>query len=361
MTRLIGREATFWMPEQASTWAPSVDWLFYYIFWICLLFFVLIVVLMFRFMWRYRRRREDQPAVAQVTHNTPLELTWSIVPGLLLGSMFWWGFRSFMDSRTPPRNTYDINVRAMKWSWQFFYPNGHTDSELHVPADTPVRLIMQSDDVIHSCYIPAFRLKRDVVPGRYSYLWFQARHRPADPNRPEEPVRYALLCAEYCGTSHSDMNTWVLVHPTRAAFDAWLAGADPLRKLTDEMYEEYRRDPQAFIDRWRSSPEWRDTVERLRTPAEMGRELYFKKGCAQCHVIERDAPPRSGPSWWDLWGREVALRGGQTVVADENYVRESIVNPNARIVAGYEAIMPRTAITDREIDQLIAFIKTLKE
>lgn len=361
MVLLIGRDATFWMPEQASVWAPSVDWVFYYIFWICMIFFVLIAGLMVLFLWRYRRRSEDQPPVAQVTHNTPLELTWSIIPGVLLGTIFWWGFQSFMDSRTPPRNTYDINVRAMKWSWQFLYPNGHADSELHVPADTPVRLIMQSDDVIHSCYIPAFRVKRDVVPGRYSFLWFQARHRPRDPNRPNEPTRYALLCTEYCGTGHSDMTTRVVVHPTREAFDTWLVGADPLRKLTDEMYTEYRADPQQFIEKWRGHPEWGEVVARLRTPADMGRELYFKKGCSQCHVVERDAPPRSGTSWWGLWGRQVALRSGQTVLVDENYVRESIVNPNAQIVAGYDAIMPRAPLTDREIDQIIAFLKTLKE
>jgi len=340
-----------WMPEEASNFAGEVDWVFYFIFYVSLAFFVLIAGCMFYFAWRYRRRRPGQEAEAQITHNTPLELAWSILPAILLVFMFWWGFKGFMDMRTIPDNAYEINVHAYKWAWQFEYPRGITTDELHVPADRPVRLIMNSQDVIHSLYIPAFRVKRDVVPGRYSDLWFIATR----------PGRYPLFCAEYCGAGHSSMNTICEVHPP-GEFEKWLETADPLRALPDEMYIEYQKDPAAFIEKYKDDPEWGKQVRKLKTPAMIGRELYEKKACVTCHTIDGSA--LQGPSFKGIFERERVFADGTRLPPDmnlETYIRESIVDPNARKVAGFSAVMPKIALTEREIDCLIAFIKSVNE
>ncbi len=331
------------MPEQASTFAPHVDWLFYYIFWISAVFFVLIVGLMFVFIWKYRRRTPTD-AVGKIHHNTPLELAWSVLPGLLLVTMFWWGFTGFVDMRRVPENPNEVSVQASKWVWSFAYPNGETHPELHVVVNKPTRLVMSSSDVIHSLFIPTFRVKRDVVPGRYSEVWFTAT----------KVGRTALLCAEYCGTSHSDMNTHVEVHATEEEFADWLKKANPLRQLTDEQYAAYIKDPVAFME---TAPE--ELKGRLLTPAQMGEQLRDKKGCTQCHSI--DGSVGSGPTWKGLWGSQRNFTDGTSAVADENYVLESIRNPHKKIVTGFQANMPNNLpISDRELDCLIAYLKTLK-
>lgn len=346
----------FWMPVQAAEGAAAIDWVFYFIFWISLVFFLIIALGMFYFMVRYRRRTEDQPAVSNISHNTPLELVWTIIPAILLVPMFWWGFTGFMHSRIPPKDAYDINVSAQRWKWDFIYPNGHTDSDLHVPGGTPVRLVMQSTDVIHSLFIPAFRVKRDLVPGRYSMLWFNAK------NGTPETLVHRLYCTEYCGTSHSDMKANVYVHPSKEDFLAWLANADPLKKLSDEQYGQFQKDPDAFIKQLKASndPNLVALADKLLPPAEMGKRLFEKKSCNQCHSITK-APGLNGPSWYNVYGHEVALRDGSKVMADENYLRESIVNPSAKIVAGYTDVMGPQRVTSRDIDMLIAFIKTLTD
>lgn len=357
MTRiaaLASSGATFWMPPQASNFARGVDFVFYFILWLSAAFFVLIVGLMFLFIWRYRRRAENE-SVAHISHNNSLELLWTIIPTILLVPMFWWGFVGFVDARTPPDNTYDINVIAKKWSWQFVYPNGYDDNHLHVPADVPVKLIMRSEDVIHSCFIPAFRVKRDVVPGRYSFLWFTAFYHPERARTAGAPIEYPLSCAEYCGTQHSDMRATVYVHPDRSAFDDWLANADPFseKNMTPEQYADYLRDPAAYAAR---HPELKD---KLLPPVERGRMLYRKKGCFQCHSLDGSAG--QGPTWKGVWGKTEMLRGGGSVVVDENYVRESIMNPGAVIVAGFDNVMPKVLMNEREMDAIIAFMKSLKE
>ncbi|MCA9242906.1 MAG: cytochrome c oxidase subunit II [Phycisphaerales bacterium] len=332
-----------WMtPVEASTFAGPVDWLFYYIFWMSAVFFVLIVVLMFYFMWRYRRRTNNDP-VGQIHHNTPLELAWSVFPGLLLVTMFWWGFTGFVDMRRVPENPNDVSVQAAKWNWSFTYPNGLNHPELHCVLNAPTRLVMTSSDVIHSCFIPAFRIKRDVVPGRYSELWF----------KPTKVGRTALLCAEYCGTSHSDMIAHVEVHATQEEYDEWLEKADPLRGMTDEQYAEYLKDPVKFID---NAPD--ELKGRVMPPADFGRELWARKGCNQCHSL--DGKPGNGPTWKGLWGSQRNFTDGSSTTADENYVLESIRNPGKKLVQGYGPVMPTLNVSDREIDCLIAFIKTLK-
>ncbi|KXK31692.1 MAG: Cytochrome c oxidase subunit 2 precursor [Candidatus Hinthialibacteria bacterium OLB16] len=189
-------DETFWLPAQRSTYAGEVDALFYFILWLSVFFFSLIVGLMVYFVWKYRAR-EGHTSQPSPIHNTTLEVVWTIIPVLIVIVIFYMGFTGFMNIANPPQNAYEINVTGMKWKWLFTYPNGYVDEKLHVPVNRPIRLVMTSEDVIHSLYIPAFRMKMDVVPGRYHKIWFNA-------NKEGE---YDVYCAEYCGTSHSDMIT----------------------------------------------------------------------------------------------------------------------------------------------------------
>jgi cytochrome c oxidase subunit 2 len=307
----------FWLPERASSGAGQVDSLFYFIFWIAVFFFVLIVGLMVLFLIRYRRRpgHDAQPSPH---HNLALELTWSIIPLVLVVAIFVIGFKGFLDMATPPENSYEILVTGQKWKWLFTYPNGFVSDELHVPVDEPVRLVLTSEDVIHSLYIPAFRLKRDAVPGRYTKTWFRAT----------TPGQYPLLCAEYCGTGHSDMLSWTVVHEP-GGFETWLEKASN------------------FLD--------------TLSPAQAGERLYQVRGCKQCHSV--DGTGGIGPTFLHLWGERQPMQDGSMVTVDENYIRESILEPMARIVAGFEPVMPtyRGKLSDREITAIIAYLKTLAE
>ena len=306
---------SFWMPPEASTTAGSVDRLFYFIFWISVIFFTLIVGLMIIFIFKYRKR-DGVRTTSGPTHNTALELTWTVIPLILVFIIFYIGFKSFLDVSTTPANAYPIQVDAQRWKWLFTYPNGHVDENLHVPVDTPIGLTMTSEDVIHSFFVPDFRLKRDIVPGRYNKAWFRAT----------SPGEHALLCAEYCGTGHSDMGAMIIVHPS-GEFEKWLAEATgSLSKLP---------------------------------PAEAGERIYKTRGCAQCHSV--DGKGGIGPTLKDLFGSNVPLKDGRTIVAEENYIRESILDPQAAIVAGFDPVMPtyKGRLKDDEITVIIAYLKTL--
>ncbi len=348
MTLLAQQTAGQSLMPEASNFAPHVDHTFAFIFYVSAFFFVLIIGLMFVFLVKYRQRRPGEGPQSNISHNTRLEIVWTVIPTILLVPMFWQGFVTYMDTRVPPENTLDINVEAQKWSWNFRYPNGIEFDELHVPVDQPVRLIMASKDVIHSCYIPAFRVKRDVVPGRYTMMWFQATR----------PGTYPLYCAEYCGTSHSDMRTVVVVHEP-GGYEKWLETANPLKALSDELFAEYQKDPQAFIEKYKNDPEWGKVVSKLQPPAMIGAELYKRKGCGQCHSVDGSA--NTGPTWKGLYGTKRVFTDGSSAVADENYLRESILDPGKHVVKGFDPVMPRTSISDREIDMIIAYIKSLKD
>ena len=209
----------FWMPVSASTYSQEVDWVFYFIFGICAFFFVLIVALMVLFAVKFRARKGAATPTG-LKHSTALELTWTIIPVIIVVIIFYYGFRGYMDMATPPANSYPIIVTAQKWQWFFQYPNGHIDDKLHVPAQRPISLVLQSNDVIHSLYVPAFRIKRDAVPGRYNKTWFEATEVP----QAGKTLEYDLFCAEYCGTSHATMITKVVVHEPNS-FAAWLEDA----------------------------------------------------------------------------------------------------------------------------------------
>ena len=311
-------DGSFWMPPQSSTTAAAVDELFYLIFYISAFFFVLIVALMVVFAILYRRRAGVEPSESP-THSALLETVWAVIPTAIVVFIFYQGFVGYIDIRTSPRDSYEIRVTARKWQWEFDYPNGYRDTDLHVPVDRPVRLIMTSEDVIHSLAIPDFRLKMDVVPGRYTRTWFHA----------PKVGTHDLLCAEYCGTRHSQMLSSVIVHEP-GEFELWLkrAGAD--------------------FD--------------LMTPVELGQNLYRRKGCAQCHSIDGTAKEAGGPSFLEIYGKTHAFTDGTQAVVDENYIRESILRPRAKVRVGYQDKMPiyKDAFTEDEIASLIEFIKSLK-
>ncbi|MFK7818801.1 MAG: cytochrome c oxidase subunit II [Planctomycetaceae bacterium] len=313
---LLLAEAGSWLPEQASTAAEHVDWVFGVVTVICLVFLVGIVAAMVYFVVRYRSR-PLQPAARRIHHNTWLEVLWSVVPAILLAVIFVAGLTGFMRMAEPPNGAYGIKVTGKMWVWSFQYPNGYIDDTLHVPVDRPIVLTMTSDDVIHSMYIPAFRVKRDVIPGRYTKLWFE----------PTQAGEFDLFCAEYCGTKHSDMITTAVVHPP-GEFDRWLEKAS-------------------------------NFLETM-TPAEAGKTLYRRRGCAQCHSI--DGSKMVGPSFYESFGKSIALDDGSSLVIDENYIRESILEPQAKAQAGYRKVMPtyQGQLKDPEIDAIIEYIKTLK-
>ncbi len=306
---------SFWLPPKSSTVAPAVDAVFNVIYWVSVVFFVLIVVTMVVFLFKYRRRPGVEPKPAP-SHNTVLELTWSGLPLLLVIAIFYLSYRVYLDMVTPPQNAYEVVVTAQKWSWSFTYPNGYIDPELHVPVDKPVRLVMTSEDVIHSLFVPAFRIKMDVVPGRYTKAWFQAT----------EPGEYVIFCTEYCGTGHSDMLSQVVVHPP-GEFETWLA------------------DASNFL--------------ATMPPHEAGEKLVTARGCPQCHSADGSAG--IGPTFQDLYGKTHALADGSMITVDENYVRESILEPMAKVVAGYEPVMPtyQGRLEDDEILAIIAYLKVL--
>lgn len=308
--------ASLWFPEGASRNAGDVDRLFYFILAISVFFFFIIVSAMTVFTIRYRRQDPaDTPEGAH--HNTLLEVTWSVIPGIIVAVIFIWGFVAYLNMRTPPDNSYEIQVISRKWSWAFVYPNGHVDNDLHVPIDQPIRLVMSSDDVIHSLYVPAFRIKMDLVPGRYTETWFEATR----------AGEYTLYCAEYCGTQHSTMLAKVVVHPS-GEFEPWLENAANL-------------------------------LENL-TPVEAGEVLYQRRGCAQCHSLDGSA--KAGPTFLEVYGTTQLMTSGESVLVDENYLRESILEPQAKIRAGYRPVMPtyQGQLNDGEIAAIIAFIKSLK-
>jgi cytochrome c oxidase subunit II len=311
----FAQRAGFWLPDSAAN-SPAMDRVFNVILIISSLLFVLVVGLMAYFVVRYRRRagRGPQPSPS---HNTWLETVWTAIPVMIVSVIFYQGFTAFVRMQTPPPNCYDIRVSARQWAWQFIYPNGYIDKELHVPAGEPVRLTMTSEDVIHGLWIPALRVKQDVVPGRYTSLWFQA----------DRVGTYDVLCTQFCGDEHSSMLSSVVVQ-TREDYDAWL----------------------------------KDAANFLKTlpPAEAGKALYHRRGCSQCHSI--DGKAGTGPTLKGIYGKQVRLSNGSDVLADDNYIRESILDPQAKIVAGFQPVMStyKGQLSDAEITAIIEFIKSLK-
>lgn len=322
-----GLDATIQMPQQASTLAPMVDSLYYQIFWISVVFFVAIVICVVWFSWRYRRR----PGVVSKPpgHHNALELFWTFSPLILLAYMFHQGFEGYMFMSVPPPSSINIHVRAYKWRWEFEQPNGMTEGELTVPVHRPVRLIMGSvpnpppDDsaVLHSFFVPDFRIKRDVVPGMYTSLWFEAT-RTGD---------FQIFCTEYCGTGHSRMLSKVHVLP-QDEYDCYLAHG-PSR-------------PDEFP-----------------TDAEWGASLFQNNGCPACHNTDPAQGVLVGPNLANVAGHPQPLEGGQQVMADADYIRQSLREPQSQIVRGFTgAAMPSFAgLPQSQTEALIAYVASISD
>jgi cytochrome c oxidase subunit II len=310
-----------WIPEVASSIAGKVDGVLMLITLMSLVFFVLITVLLVYFAIKYRRRSEDDET-PYITGNEPLEIIWTVIPSILLIVLFIYGYVVFKEMRNPPKDAIDIGVEAKQWLWTFDYYNGKkTINELYVQQNRPVRLVMQSDDVIHDLFIPAFRIKQDVLPGRYVQEWFT----------PTKIGTYDIFCAEYCGTGHSAMRAKVIVLSPEA-YGIWEQGAKAAGGAG---------------------------VASL-PPAELGEKIYKEKGCNACHSI--DGTRIVGPSFKGIYGNTVELQDGSKISVDENYIRQSILEPASQVVKGYQPVMPsfKGILSDEDITGVIAYIKTLK-
>ncbi len=309
----------FWMPEQGSTTAVAVDHIFSLVLWVSVFFFVLIVTLMVVFVVRYRRRPGRLEAEPSPTHNTPLEITWTVIPIAITIVIFIWGFKVYLDVNTPPANAYEVMVTGQKWKWLFTYPNGHVDENLHVPVDTPIRLVMTSEDVIHGFYVPAFRLKRDVIPGRYVKVWFSAL----------KPGEYQIYCTQYCGTGHSDMWAEVVVHRP-GGFERWLEQASNFLKTMSPA--EGGRAPLPH-------PRVRAVPHRGRVQGGTGPTFKGLFGQPRCRS-------RAGGPWSRT----------RTTSGSRSWTRRP------RSSAGFQPVMPtfKGRLKDDEITAIIEYLKTLK-
>jgi cytochrome c oxidase subunit 2 len=300
------------LPERASTLAGEVDALYLYLVVVSVFFSLGIAFTLIVFAIRFRRRSETEWP-GEIEGSMTLELTWTIIPFLLTVVMFVWGAQVFFHMNRAPDNAMAVNVVGKRWMWKLQHPTGQREiNELHVPVGRPVKLTLTSEDVIHSFFVPAFRIKKDAVPGRYSMAWFEAT----------KPGSYHLFCAEYCGTEHSKMvGRIVVLEP--AEYQTWLAGGP--------------------------SPV---------SPAAAGEKLFTELNCVTCHRADSGG---RGPLLQGLFGKTVRLQGGETVVADEAYIRESILNPAAKITAGYQPIMPTYLgqVSEESLLQLIAYIRSL--
>jgi cytochrome c oxidase subunit II len=306
----MGTQLRF-LPDQASTISVEVDHLMYYLLAVSIFFTVLIFGAVFYFAIRYRRRADAEPPRAVHT-GLALEVVWSVIPFGLTMVMFGWGAEIFFKESRPPNDAMQIYVVGKQWMWKLQHMEGQREiNELHIPINRPVKLTMTSEDVIHSFYVPGFRTKQDVVPGRYTITWFTAT----------KPGKYHLFCAEYCGTKHSGMIGWVYAMEPQA-YQEWLAGGP-----TGSM-------------------------------ADAGARLFDDLACGNCH--KPDGTGRC-PNLVGLYGTTVKLADGRSVRADEAYIRESILDPPAKVVEGFQPLMPtfQGLVTEEGVVQLIEYIKSL--
>jgi cytochrome c oxidase subunit 2 len=300
-------------PEQASTMASRVDNLYFFLVALTIFFSVLIALLIVVFAVKYRRTHPAEVG-APITGSVPLELMWSIVPFGIAMVIFTWSANVFFDLQRPPDETMQVYAVGKRWMWKFQHIDGQREiNELHVPVGRPVKVTMTSEDVIHDLYLPSFRVKADVIPGRYSTIWFNAT----------KPGEYHLFCAEYCGTKHSGMIGRVVVMEA-PEYQAWLSGGAGGESL-----------------------------------AARGQRTFQDLACHTCHMA--DASGR-GPALVGIFGSQVKLADGRTVVADEAYLRESILNPQAKLVAGYQPLMPtfQGLVNEEALLGLIEYIKSLQ-
>ncbi|RMH19982.1 MAG: cytochrome c oxidase subunit II [Acidobacteria bacterium] len=298
-------------PETASTLAREVDAVYFFALSVSAFFSLLIALFIFIFFVKYRRQRTAEIGVP-IHGSTTLEIVWSLIPLVITMVLFAWGAKVFLHALTPPPDAREYFATGKQWMWKIQHPEGQREiNQLHVPVGEPIKLTLTSEDVIHSFYIPAFRVKHDVLPGRYTTVWFEATRTGT----------YHLFCAEYCGTEHSKMiGTVTVMEPDD--YETWLAGGP------------------------------------AKSPVASGAELFVKYACNTCHM---EAGSGRGPLLHGIYGQPVTLAGGQQVVRDDNYLRESILRSGAKVVAGYQPLMPvfQGQISEEGVMHLIAYIKSL--
>lgn len=308
----------WFLPIQGSEHAGRVDTLYMVMVWLTVIFFGLIVFLTVYFSWKYKRTREGV-LTPNISHHLGLELLWSIVPLIICMVLFFWGFNDYVRASIAPNDAIEINVSGKKWLWSFEYPDGSRSiGSLHVPVNKPVKLIVTAEDVLHDFFIPAMRQKTDAVPGQYHEINFT----------PTKTGKFQVFCAEYCGKDHSAMLANLFVD-SEADYERWLREGD----------EELKKMP----------------------PVEVGKLVYENKGCNSCHSLDGSRIAGGGPSFKGLYGRTERFTDGGSAVADANYIRESILEPQKHIVQGYEPIMPtfQGLLKEPEVVGIIAYIKTL--
>lgn len=332
---------------QASTIAASVDVLYDFVFWVSLVSLVGITAAMLYCMVRYRRSKSDPEKTPYIEGHTPSELGMSVVLFIIVMVIFYWGWVDYKKILTAPAGAMEINVTARQWAWQFEYTNGRKMlGELVVPAGRPVRLLMSSNDVLHSFFVPNFRVKQDIVPGAYTTLWFEA------PEVGEHPV----YCAEYCGTAHSKMLATLRVIDADE-YAQWQMKWEYGQKLgigEAEAAEATPADSTAAPAADGAAPAAGEDL------ATRGKRAFAEKGCNACHSITGESVV--GPTVKGLFGSEREFVDGATATADENYLRESIMDPQQHVVKGFQPVMPtfRGTLTDDDTNALIAYIKSLR-
>jgi cytochrome c oxidase subunit 2 len=299
-------------PERASTIAGEVDALYFFLVGLSVVMSVLIAALVVGFAVRFRRRRADDVG-AEVHGGLMLELAWTVVPFLIAMVIFFWGAKVYFVMASPPQESLNIYVVGKQWMWKVQHTTGQREiNELHVPVGRPVRLIMTSEDVIHNFSIPAMRVKADVIPGRFVQIWFE----------PTQAGTYQVFCAEYCGTQHSGMLGQVIVMEPNA-YQTWMSGGAPEGSL-----------------------------------ASTGEKLFADLACNTCHLSDSSG---HGPVLQNVFGHPVQLEDGSVVTADENYLRESILTPEAKVTAGYQPVMPafQGLVSEEQLLALIEYVKSL--
>jgi cytochrome c oxidase subunit 2 len=320
------------LPPRASTFAPKVDHLHYFIILTTMVVGAIIFGAETFFVIRFRRRSEAETTPIVKSKIAYEFVIWGFPLSFFL-ACFYIGYHDYVWAETPPKDAMDVYVTAKQWMWKFTYPEGpNSVGVLRVPVHRPVRLIMTSRDVIHSLFVPEFRIKQDVVPGRYTQIWFEAT----------KPGTYRIFCAEYCGLMHSDMYGEVVALGEQE-FDAWLA-----------------ENNVGYVERRDALPSDSERPPALADMREQGRRIAAEKGCLHCHTT--DGKRLIGPTWLDMWMRKEQLSDGTTVVADDGYLTESMMDPGAKVVAGFEPVMPvyQGQLSPLEVGALLEFIKSLR-
>ena len=324
----MDRLTAYLFPEQVSTFAQDIDNLFYFIFYASIALLAIVTFGMIYLAIKYRFKKNDEVRLtSSIDHNSILESSFVIIPLILVSITFVWGIKSYLNMVTVPNDAIEMKITGQSWYWTWDYPDGgpsnvfSTAEPLVLPVNTPIKIVLSSTDVLHSFYIPVMRAKMDVLPNRYNVMWFDA----------EKVGEYSIFCTEYCGTQHSQMSGTVKIVPIKV-YEKWLTEAGS-------------EDDDLPLD-------------------ELGAKLYTKKACITCHTLDGSA--LVGPSYLQtsqMWGQERVFDDGNSATIDDNYIRNSILEPQSQIVAGYQGVMPtyQGVLNDRELDSLIAFLKTLKE